>query len=118
MATQESNILKKVMLALSETGARVWRNNVGFATYPGGVVVKYGVCNPGGSDIIGFTPIKITPEMVGCQVAIFTAIEVKTSKGKLKPEQVNFLNTVKRAGGYAGVATSPEEALALLSSNI
>lgn len=118
MADSESVILKRVMLALSKAGAKIFRNNVGFATYPNGAVVKYGVCNPGGSDIIGFTPVTITPDMVGKQVAIFTAIECKTEKGKLRPEQTNFLNAVKKAGGYAGVATSEQEALAILGTKI
>lgn len=115
MAQKESIVLKHIMLALSKAGACVFRNNIGFATYPNGAVVKYGVANPGGADCIGWKSITITPDMIGRQVAIFTAIEVKTDKGRLKPEQENFLNAVKKAGGYAGVARSPEQALALLT---
>jgi hypothetical protein len=115
MADKESAILKNIMLALSKAGARVFRNNSGYATYPNGAVVKYGIANPGGSDCIGWHSIIIKPEDVGTRKAVFVAIEVKTEKGRLKPEQENFLNAVKKAGGYAGVATSPEQALVLLT---
>lgn len=109
MASKESNIVAKIMLRASKIGARVWRNNIGVATYPNGSVVKYGVCNPGGSDLIGFTPYKIKPEDVGKIVAIFTAPECKTAKGSTRDVQKNFIRVVCESGGISGICRSPED---------
>lgn len=102
--TSESVILRKIMLAASKVGARLFRNNVGFAKY-GDVVVKYGVGNPGGSDLIGIAPD-----------GRFLAIEVKKPGEYPTPEQRRFIEGVIAAGGIAGVARSEEEAVALILS--
>lgn len=69
---------------------------------------------PGGSDLIGFTQVTVTPEMVGKRIAIFTAIEGKTKKLKATKEQQNFINQVRLSGGLAGVARNLEEAQTIL----
>lgn len=94
---REGELIRRIMLQASENGARLWRNNCGMLQDKEGRWIKYGVCNPGGSDLIGFTPRIIAGE----QVAIFTAVEAKT--GRLKPthEQESFLAAVERAGGVA-----------------
>jgi hypothetical protein len=51
--------------------------------------------------------------MIGTCVGIFTAIEVKTPKGKPTEEQINFIQRVKDLGGFAGVARSVEDALTI-----
>jgi hypothetical protein len=53
--------------------------------------------------------------MLGRKLAIFTSVEVKSDKGKLRPDQENWLRVVQVAGGFAIVARSPEEAQRLLS---
>lgn len=103
--TREGALMRQIMLAVSEAGAIVFRNNVGFATYPNGTVVKYGVCNPGGSDLIGLAP-----------GGRFLAIEVKVPGQRPTPEQQRFIDAVKAAGGVAGVARTVEEALAILGT--
>ena len=65
----------------------------------------------GTSDLIGAVPVKITPDMIGQTVAVFTAIEVKTSTGRVRPEQQNFLDVMRSAGARSGVARSPEDAV-------
>ena len=45
----------------------------------------------GVSDIIGFNKLN----------GLFIAVEVKTGKDELSPEQIEFLSIVKRAGGIA-----------------
>lgn len=71
----------------------------------------------GASDLNGWTSQVVTPEMVGCTVAVYTAIETKESNGgRKRPEQVNFVDQVKAAGGIAGFASSAEEALAVVAS--
>lgn len=106
----EQNIQQEIRLALSKTGSRMFRNNSGAFKDSTGRWVRYGVANPGGSDLIGWTPVKVTPDMVGRTLAVFTAIEVKTPKGKTSPEQTNFIDRVKFDGGIAGVARSANDA--------
>ena len=103
------------MKALSGAGARIWRNNQGIAKYPDGATVKYGLCNPGGSDLVGFFPLKITSDMVGQTIAAFLAVEVKTPTGRATEAQLHFIEAVRSAGGIAGVVRGEEEALRLIS---
>ncbi|MBF0309223.1 MAG: VRR-NUC domain-containing protein [Magnetococcales bacterium] len=69
---------------------------------------------PGGADLIGLKRVVITPDMVGQEVGVFLAIEVKTPKGKRPDDQKNFLEKARQFGGMAGFATSVEEALAII----
>lgn len=83
---------------------------LGFA-YPNGDPVV-GAC-----DLPGWTTITITPEMVGRKVAVFTSIETKRTKGgQASDHQLNWCNQVDQAGGIAGIANSPEAALAIVES--
>ncbi len=77
---QETAIMNKITIALSEAGVPVWRNNVGAYKTEAGAFVRFGVGGKGGSDLIGITPVTVTPEMVGKKLGIFTAVEVKTPK--------------------------------------
>jgi hypothetical protein len=52
--------------------------------------------------------------MVGKRVAVFVAIETKSPRGRLTPEQRAFIETAKRMGALAGVARSVEEATTIL----
>jgi hypothetical protein len=107
----ETNIQQSIRLALSKTATKIFRNNQGGYKDQTGRWVTYGVCNPGGSDLIGWTSITITPEMVGKKIAVFTAIEVKSATGKIRPEQQNFIDRVRLDGGMAGVARSTDDAI-------
>lgn len=106
----EQSIQSRIMLALGRGASRVFRNNIGVAKFPNGSTVRYGVANPGGSDLIGWTSIEITSDMVGNKIAVFTAIEVKDTKGRPSEEQLNFIKCVLSAGGRAGIARSVEDA--------
>lgn len=107
---------------------RVFRNNVGEAWLgqatrlrDGSVLIKnpkrviYGL-TPGSSDLIGFTSVIVSPDMVGRRVALFTALETKSAKGVATASQLNFLRVVREAGGIAGIAHNEEEAAALVSA--
>lgn len=101
---KESDIMRACMMALSEAGCLIWRNNCGSYTDPrSGSFVRYGVGNPGGSDLIGIAP--------GGRMI---CIEVKTKTGRIRPEQQRFIDAVRAKGGIAGIARSPEDALDLL----
>ena len=113
----EIGIQSSIMLALGRGMSRIFRNNCGVARFPNGSTVRYGVANPGGSDLIGWTSITVTPEMVGQTVAVFVAVKVKDAKGRASAEQVNFINAVRRAGGRAGIARSVDEAEAIVTAS-
>lgn len=113
---RESDIQNAIMIALSDAGCTVWRNNVGIGwqgrmsrTRMGSVLLDdprplhAGLC-VGSSDIIGITAD-----------GRFLAIEVKTKTGRVSDEQQRFIDAVRRKGGVAGVARSVADALKLLS---
>lgn len=74
-------------------------------------MVTAGLC-PGSSDLIGWRTVKVTPDMVGQELAVFTAIEVKSPRGRVTEKQERFLKAVRQAGGFAVVARSVADALA------
>lgn len=78
--------------------------------------MTFGVGSPGGSDLIGYRKVTVTPEMVGQEIAQFAAVEVKTARGRVRPEQQRFIEHVRGAGGVAGIARSVEDAEELLGS--
>ena len=76
--------------------------------------MQFGVGNPGGSDLIGYRRVTVTPEMAGQELAVFVAVEVKTPKGRVKAEQQQFVDHIRGAGGIAGIARSVDEAKNIL----
>lgn len=112
---QETKIQRAIMIALSEAGCLVFRNEtsgawVGKVAHKTGQqvtldcakMIKFGLAI-GSSDLIGITPD-----------GRFLAVEVKTPKGRPTKEQLNFIEQVRNAGGIAGIARSVEDALDLL----
>ena len=106
---------------------RLFRNNVGTGwvgktTHQGSRVIienprplQAGLCQ-GSSDLIGWTTVEVTPDMVGKKIAVFTAVEVKASTGKVSSEQINFIQRVREAGGIAGAVRSEADAISLLQN--
>jgi hypothetical protein len=122
---RESGVQKLIQLALGRL-ASMFRQNVGQAwtgdavKLPSGDVlirnprpIRLGLCK-GSSDLIGWRSMVVTAEMVGRKLAIFTAVEVKALKGRPTDDQQNFIDRVREAGGFAGIARSPAEALAII----
>lgn len=124
---KETNIQNSIRLNLPKN-ARLFRNNV-VRAYQGKAkrhqdgttvtiqnvrMIDAGLCK-GSSDLIGFTSVEITPDMVGQKVAIFTAVEVKTKTGKPSPEQLNFINLIRTFGGRAGIARNIEDAQKIIN---
>jgi hypothetical protein len=87
------------MLAVSQLGHRVFRNNVGAYMDNYGNHVKYGL-GVGTSDLIGWT-----------NKGQFLAIEVKRPGEKATVAQDNFIFAVNISGGFAFVAHSASEAV-------
>jgi hypothetical protein len=64
----------------------------------------------GVSDLIGVTEYVIRPEDVGRKVGVFTALEMKATKGgRVSNEQKNFGSRVLAHGGIFGVVRSGDE---------
>lgn len=99
----ETTFLRLILVHASGLGMRLFRNNVGRLRDARGQYVTYGLCI-GSSDLIGWTPVTITPEMVGRTVAVFTAIETKVGRRHATTEQARFLDAVRDAGGFATIA--------------
>jgi len=99
----EIDLQNRIRAALSKIGVRVFRNNVGVLQDKQGNHIRYGLC-VGSSDLIGWDT-----------KGRFVAIEVKLPNGKIRPEQQNFVDQVKKAGGIAGIVRSEQEAIELFS---
>lgn len=104
-AESESELVQRVRLAVSQLGVKIWRNNVGVLRDRNGKFVRYGLC-VGSSDLIGVS-----------STGKFVAIECKMPKGVVKPEQQNFIDQVKKAGGIAGIVRSEQEAIELFAQS-
>lgn len=115
----ETAIMHRIMLALSDAGCLIFRNEVAGAwvgrqihrdsqhvTLAAARMITFGVGGKGGADLIGIAPD-----------GRFLAVEVKTQTGRPSKEQLLFIDAVRNAGGIAGIARSPDDALALLSNN-
>ena len=109
----EQQIQQHIRLACGKGDCRLFRNNTGTLKDANGRPVQFGLCK-GSADLIGWKQVTITQDMVGQQIAVFLSIEVKTSTGRLRPEQQQWLNAVQAAGGVAGVARSVDDAHAIV----
>ncbi len=107
-----------VRLEAPEKGVKLWRNNVGVLMDINGRPVRFGLLNDSkavnevtkSSDLIGFRPLRIRPDMVGTLVAQFVARECKKPDwhyvGDAREQaQVRFLNLVASNGGDAAFTT-------------
>ena len=122
----ESNIQSAAQIKASQLGSRMFRNNVAKAWIGQSVMLENGdvlIKNPrrlhaglckGSSDLIGWTPILITEDLIGQTLSVFTALEIKTETGRVSPEQKTFINAVNSSGGIGAVVRDPSELDTLL----
>ena len=110
--TLESNLYNGIIQYLNYQGCKVWRVNSGMirGSYTSKRTGKTStrmirMARAGTSDIIGIAPD-----------GKFIAIEVKKPEtiGSVTDNQSRFIEEIIQHGGYAGVATNPEQALELL----
>lgn len=106
----ERVVLKKLMLCAGRLRVKLLRNNRGmFLTMNTMLPVRAGLEADGSSDLIGWYPVTVTPEMVGKRIAVFCAIEGKSETGRVSVKQNNFLRQVTQDGGISGVARDDSE---------
>lgn len=98
---KETQLVQLVRLACAEAGAIVWRNNTGSLPDTNGRWVQYGLCK-GSADLVGIFEGR------------FLAIEVKKPEGRLRKEQRQFLDIIRKNGGIAGVARYPSDVKKIL----
>ena len=105
----EHEIQQRIRLACGHGPVRLWRNNSGALVDQQGRLVRFGLCK-GSSDLIGLRTLEITPDLVGQRLAQFVALEIKTARGVVSPEQRAFLMLVEQLGGLAAICRSVEAA--------
>lgn len=114
----EADIQRQIRMALSPFGT-YFRANVGqawtgsdYIQIENGLLIK----NPrpfntglpkGFPDLFGFT--------LKNDIPIFTAVEVKTPKGRLRQDQAYMLDFLKDKGAIVGVARSADDAIKIVS---
>lgn len=117
----EAGIQSQVRLAAAQLGLHLWRNNVGAGKLENGQFIRWGLANDStalnarlkSSDLIGITPLTITPDMVGKTVGVFTAFECKDRDFRLNlrdahvAAQYAFIELVRSLGGIAEFVTDP-----------
>lgn len=135
--SSESVVLRQVWAALGGS-SRLFRVNTGTAWVGNGppqrladgtVALKFGrpvtlgFGYPDGKpvvgtpDLCGWTPVKITPDMVGKTLPVFTGIETKASAGGRKRDgQINFVQQLQQVGGIAGFANSAHAASEIVAA--
>lgn len=99
----EQDIQNSIRIALSNMGYVVFRANVGKIRTPEGRYFDTGLPK-GFSDLLAIKDGK----------AYF--IEVKKPGGKIRPDQVVFINRMKDMGCVAGIVFSVEEAIKLVNN--
>ena len=122
----ESELLKQIFLAIPQTGARIFRNNVGL-----GLMIQHK--NPVSKQAIIEGCIKYAERMGGSAYRLhfglregsgdgigwtrdgrFLSIEAKTERGKVTDEQANWQEQVNAAGGIGIIARSLQEVIDVL----
>lgn len=85
----EAQILKAVMMEASRLGMRVFRNETGLFYAKNGTPVSCGL-RKGSGDLIGWT-----------RHGRFASLEIKKVGGRASKEQINWMEQVQAAGGFA-----------------
>jgi hypothetical protein len=118
----ERDIQNDILRELSRGDTRLLRVNAG-SSYQGRIVEQTPtrlVLSPwypiklaatGVSDLLGWTSVNASELLIGLErAAVFCALEVKGPRTRITPEQLAFIDLVRRSGGRAGIARSVDEA--------
>ena len=125
----EDEVSQLGIIQAAKCGSFLLRNNSFVLKNKEGTPVRAGLGNISqeqnkkfkSSDYVGITPIKITPDMVGKTIGIFTAVEFKKEGWIFNPNddhekaQLAFIDWVNARGGIAGFAASVDDVVKLLT---
>lgn len=126
MSASESNVSSCTRLAAVAKRWRLWRNNRGAGKLENGNFVRWGLANDSkaigdklkSGDLIGWRPVVITADMVGCVIAQFVSVETKAADWRPPPPdtkdedaraQYLWADLVNREGGYAVFINDPTQ---------
>ena len=98
----EKDHLNDSLHLLKASGFVCWRQNVGAMQNPKGQWVRFGF--KGLPDILGYIPKWVTKK----SYAIPVFWECKRVKGRIRPEQKSFIESVQYNGAFAGIGTSQD----------
>ena len=120
----ESTVSQETQIRATHYNCILMRNNSGALLDSEGRLVRFGLGNVSkkhqdrikSSDLIGFKKVRITPDMVGKDVAVITVIEVKKEAwnpdkkfDKRETAQSNFITWIKNNGGLGGFVNCAEK---------
>lgn len=130
----ETPLMRELQIAASSMGARLFRQNTGMAwvgkvrriaramsvqVQAGDVVISaarpFHAGITGMSDLGGWVPVVVTPDMVGSTVAVYAQVEVKDG-ARVSEEQAKWIAAVQKAGGLAGVARNISDLSRILTA--
>lgn len=101
----EQQIQNEIILAINKRGHRLWRANAGKVVTKDNRVIK--LLPKGFPDTFGYRKSD----------GKFIAIEVKTEKGKLRPEQIKFKEFIETQNVLYGVAKGVEDAIRIIEGD-
>jgi hypothetical protein len=128
----EIDLMRRLQKLASSLGARLFRQNTGMAWVgakvergprtarlgPNDIVIRnarpFHAGFEGWSDLGGWTPVTVTPEMIGTTVAVYAQVEVKLNASPTDP-QIAWIDAVNKAGGRAGIARSEDDLRSILN---
>lgn len=132
-----AELTKQILLAASKMGARLWRRNIGqgwigkskvftktetvekFTFHAGDVLIRsarpFHNGEAGQSDLWGFVPVTITPDMLGQTIPVHTEVEIKFGADRMRPEQEKWRSFCEKNGVRVGVARTVDDAIKVLS---
>lgn len=115
----EKQVQELIQMEASTKGHRLFINSSGAFQDNTGRLVRFGLGHTTknqafkSSDLIGFTMVTITPDMVGKKLPVFTAMECKKPSWKYAETirevgQKKFIDVIKTNNGIASFVNSVE----------
>lgn len=118
----EKQVQEAIQMEASSNHNKLFINSSGAFKDTTGRLVRFGLGHVSknqvfkSSDLIGFTMVRVTEDMVGKTLPVFTAIECKTPKWKMtnslrEVAQKKFIDVIKSNNGIASFCNSVESYL-------
>lgn len=105
MKPNTNALTKETVRVLMLCGFEAWRQNNGGVYDPTRKVFRANSSTPGISDVLGYH------KKTGCIVAA----EIKTGKDRLSPAQTNFLEGIRKSGGFSFVIRTVDDLTKILA---